>query len=78
MASVSIALAPMGHSLMCHPTDTVLTHQKDGCPPADDPWGSMVAAKRRDSGQDSALTHKLHFLMKVGIGGEKASRKDAC
>lgn len=52
LESVLIALAPMGHSIMYHPTDTARPHQKDACPPADDPWGTTVSAKRRDSGQD--------------------------
>lgn len=51
MESILITLAPMGHSLMGHPPNTALPHQKRDCPPADDPQGTMVSAKRRDSGQ---------------------------
>ena len=52
MESSLVALAAMGHSLTYRPSDRDLFHQKDGCPPAGDPWSTMLSAKRRDSSQD--------------------------
>lgn len=69
--SILIALALTGHSLMCHPTDSVLLTRRMVALHQMTPGAPWCQARGRTLITQASLTHKLHFLMKVGFEGEK-------